>query len=65
MALVLVACGSHTPSWFPVQPQKTSKTQAPDAAPANPASSSNPLPASNIKTLILSNEDVIEMPGCH
>jgi hypothetical protein len=63
MAFALVACGSHTPSWFPVQPQGTSKTRAPDAAPATPAPSSNPLPANNIKTLILPNEDVIEITG--
>lgn len=63
MALVLAACGGHTPSWFPMQAQKTSKTHAPDAAPATPASDLKPLPANNIKSLILSNEDVNEIVG--
>ena len=63
MALVLAACGSHTPSWFPMQAQKTSKTHAPDAAPATPASALKPLPANSLKTLVLSNEDVNEIVG--
>ena len=63
VALMLVACGSHTPSWFPVQPQKTSKTHAPDAAPATAVSAPKPLPANTIKTLILPTEDVTEITG--
>jgi hypothetical protein len=63
MALMLVACGSHTPSWFPVQPQKTSKTHAPDAAPATSTAPAKPLPANNIKSLILPTEDVDEIAG--
>lgn len=63
MALMLVACGSHTPSWFPVQPQKTSKTPAPEATPATSLSPPKPLPASNIKSLILPTEDVDEIAG--
>jgi PknH-like extracellular domain len=63
VALMLVACGSHTPSWFPVQPQKTSKTHAPDAAPATSVSAPKPLPANSIKTLVLPTEDVTEIAG--
>ena len=62
-ALMLVACGSHTPSWFPVHPQKTSKTHAPDASPAAPASPPKPVLANNIKTLILPTEDIVEIAG--
>src|ERR1700735_2011794 len=62
-ALMVAACGSHTPSWFPMQAQKTSKTHAPDAAPAPSASSPNPLPANNLKSLVLSNEDINESIG--
>src|ERR1700678_1656023 len=62
-ALMVAACGSHTPSWFPVQPQKTSKTHAPDAAPATSTSAPKPLPANSIKTLILPTEDVTEIAG--
>ena len=61
--MMLVACGSHTPSWFPVQPQKPSKTHTPDAAPATPVSPAKPLPANGIKALILPTEDVIEIAG--
>jgi hypothetical protein len=63
VALMLGACSSHTPSWFPVQPQKTSKAHAPDAAPATAVSAPKPLPANNIKTLILPTEDVTEITG--
>ena len=62
-ALMVAACGSHTPSWFPMQAQKTSKTHAPDAAPATSASPPKPLPANNLKSLVLSNEDVNEIVG--
>src|SRR5947209_6025514 len=61
--MMLVACGSHTPSWFPVQPQKPSKTHTPDAAPATAVSPAKPLPANGIKALILPTEDVIEIAG--
>jgi hypothetical protein len=63
MALALVACGSQTPAWFPVQPQRTSKTHAPDATPATSASPPKPLPANNIKTLVLPTEDVDDIAG--
>lgn len=63
MAFMLMACSSHTPSWFPVQPQKTSKTHAPDATPATSASPPKPLPANNIKSLVLPTEDVDEIAG--
>ena len=62
-ALMVAACGSHTPSWFPMQAQKTSKTHAPDAAPATSVSPPKPLPANNLKSLVLSNEDVNEIVG--
>src|SRR6201999_4359525 len=62
-ALMVAACGSHTPSWFPMQAQKTSKTHAPDAAPATTVSPPKPLPANNLKSLVLSNEDVNEIAG--
>ena len=62
-ALMVAACGSHTPSWFPMQAQKTSKTHAPDAAPATSTSPPKPLPANNLKSLVLSNEDVNEIAG--
>src|SRR6201999_2847349 len=61
--LMVAACGSHTPSWFPMQAQKTSKPHAPDAAPATQASPPKPLPANSLKTLVLSNEDVNEIVG--
>lgn len=64
MTLMLVACGNQTtPSWFPLHPQKTSKTPAPDAAPGISPSPPQPLLANNIKTLILPTEDVDEISG--
>ena len=48
--LMVAACGNHTPSWFPMQAQKTSKTHAPDAAPATSTSPPKPLPANSLKS---------------
>jgi PknH-like extracellular domain len=63
MALTLAACGTHTTAGIPVQVKKTTAGQAPDAAPANPVSPPKPLPASAIKNLSLSTEDVDEIVG--
>src|SRR6201995_1653277 len=61
--LMVAACGTHTPSWFPMQPQKTSKPHPPNGPPATQASSPKPLPANSLKTLVLSKEDVNEIVG--
>ena len=63
IALTLVACGTHTTAGVPVQAKKTTAGQAPDTAPDNPAPPPKPLPASSIKNLGLSTEDVDEITG--
>jgi hypothetical protein len=63
LALTLAACGTHTTAGIPVQAKKTTAGQSPDAAPANPAPPPKPLPASSIKNLGLSTEDVDEIIG--
>src|SRR4051794_35082387 len=63
MVLTLAACGTHTTAGVPVQVKKTTTGQAPDAAPTNPAPPPKPLPASSIKNLGLSTEDVDEIVG--
>jgi PknH-like extracellular domain len=63
IALTLAACGTHTTAGVPVQAKKITAGQSSDAAPANPAPPPKPLPASSIKNLGLSTEDVDEIVG--
>jgi hypothetical protein len=63
IALTLAGCGTHTTAGVPVQAKKTTASQSPDAAPASPAPPPKPLPASSIKNLGLSTEDVDEIVG--
>jgi hypothetical protein len=68
IALALAACGAHTTSGVPVQAQKTTSPAAAPGGqtsgpPARPTEVPKPLPASNIKNLVLSTEDVNDIAG--
>jgi PknH-like extracellular domain len=63
IALTLAACGTHTTAGVPVQAKKITTGKSSDVAPANPAPPPKPLPASSIKNLGLSTEDVDEIVG--
>jgi hypothetical protein len=63
VALTLAACGTHTTAGVPVHAKKTTSGQSADAAPTNPAPPPKPLPASSIKNLGLSTEDLDEIAG--